>query len=413
MVANTIFLFLTLRATAKFIATLLTVLALRRHGVSDWEPQRLRDRNRIVILVKVYQEANRAVELVDRLMEILEIDRGLSAIIVGTERERVAGQNATLTAIRDLLPLGHTISVIEASGKNAASRPDQINFALGAISWAADTTWVLHLDVDTEISLEGIHNVIEKVNSGVGVILQSSLFTKNFLDLGYFQKGHALLQSRWTLSHEMLRIRASKFSPYVLTHIVGHGSCINLRILKEYGGWPTQLETEDIELGFFLCVNGEPVSSLSTLNNSDTPTTVREGLKQELAWSFGALNYFVYPFYFMRKFSEYSRLRLAAVSLQGILLWLNWMLVSWIFMGGVFFFVVSGSLTALMFLLITLLDYIFFSYYSYVISVPEKPSKFVFYIPALFVAILRRSLSANFGLLRFLFKGRLSGHKTN
>jgi hypothetical protein len=376
------------------------------------DPQSLVAEKRIVVLVKVYQETRRAKDLADRLHCITAIDKNISAIVVGTERERENGRNPTLTAMRGELADSQSIIIVEATGEQATSRPNQINFALAKIEGDEDNTWILHIDADTDISHSGVYEIIAAVNSGSKIILHSSLFTRNFESLGYLQKGHAILQSRWTLSHELLRIRLFEHFPYVLTHIVGHGSCIQLAKLREYGGWPPRLETEDIELGFYFCVNRETILSLSTLNNSDTPLSLGAGFKQELAWSFGALNYFVYPVHFLRQFGDFSWVRLAIVSLQGILLWLNWMLVSWVVIGALCYFVGWGSLAALMFLSVYFLDYLLLGYFCYAISVPGASVRYLIYIPAIFVLVLRRSLSANIGLLRVGLIGRLRSHKT-
>lgn len=279
-----IFYTLAVRALTKFVFLFGSIQRITRSAKIGNRSQSLSDGRRIVILVKVFEENDRAEELVTRLKYLVSADSAISAVIVGTERERNGMENPTVDTMIKLSGDCEQISVIEAAGHFSETRPGQLNYAIDRLTSDTHRTWVLHMDADTELAESSLTQLIAEVNTDKNIILQSSLFTKNFDSVSYLQKGHALLQSRWTLSHELLRIRLSQHIPLVLTHLVGHGSCIRLEDLRIIGGWPELLETEDIELGFYFCVKGVKTTSLSVIGNSESPSTLVSGFQQEVAW---------------------------------------------------------------------------------------------------------------------------------
>jgi hypothetical protein len=362
---------------------------------------------RIVLLLKVYQEEEFIANSIRHIKQILDLDPNLSAVIVGTEREVGAnGFNPTLEIARDLCQGDGRIEVIEASGHSPSPRANQLNFALSRIGFPEEKTWVLHLDVDTRFSTEGIFEMIGLVNSEENIIQQSSIFLGNFSDLDYWQRGHAIFQTRWTFLHEILRLRLAQINSFVLTHIVGHGCCIRLSKLREYGGWPEALDTEDIHLGFIFCSSGERVACTNAIENSSTPRRFADGFAQECAWSFGALNYFRYWNYSPRT----SSLRTVAMTIQGVVLWMNWFTMSWVLLVTIVLSLLSYSFATWL-LLMVVADYVAIQMFLFMRGY-TRPSKIIFDFPSYMAECFRRSLSANYMLIRLIFGRDQAPHKT-
>jgi len=90
------------------------------------------------------------------------------------------------------------------------------------------------------------------------VFQQSALFFNNFNTLGNsFLKASAVLQSRWTLAHEMARLlrqsgKDNIFSKMANAHCVGHGLIIKFKTLNKIGGFPEETMNEDLALGYLL-----------------------------------------------------------------------------------------------------------------------------------------------------------------
>jgi hypothetical protein len=137
------------------------------------------------------------------------------------------------------------------------------------------------------------------------LIQQSAVFTANFGDLrpglaGAVLEGAGWLQSRWTMSREIPRLRRQAiwarrhgdgtFMP--LAHCVGHGLMIRADLFAELGGLPESTGNEDLAFGYLACAAGVPIDPLPLLEEADTPVTLGSWLNQSRQWF---LSYPQYP----------------------------------------------------------------------------------------------------------------------
>jgi len=130
----------------------------------------------------------------------------------------------------------------------------------------------------------------------VRLIQQSAVFTSNLTNLppglaGAVLEGAAWLQSRWTTSREIPRLRrqaryarchSGTLMP--LAHCVGHGLMIRADLLAELGGLPESTGNEDLALGYLACAAGVPIDPLPLLEEADTPVTLGSWLSQARQW---------------------------------------------------------------------------------------------------------------------------------
>ncbi|HEY2579268.1 MAG TPA: glycosyltransferase family 2 protein [Streptosporangiaceae bacterium] len=137
------------------------------------------------------------------------------------------------------------------------------------------------------------------------LIQQSAVFTANFADLppglaGAVLEGAGWLQSRWTMSREIPRLRRQ--AAYArhhrdgtlmpLAHCVGHGLMIRADLFAELGGLPESTGNEDLALGYLACAAGVPIDPLPLLEEAHTPLTLSSWLSQARQWF---LSYPQYP----------------------------------------------------------------------------------------------------------------------
>jgi Glycosyl transferase family group 2 len=129
----------------------------------------------------------------------------------------------------------------------------------------------------------------------VRLIQQSAVFTANMAGLGAGMSGMVLagagwLQSRWTLSREIPRLRRQATAARAgrrlmpLAHCVGHGLMIRADLYEELGGLPESTVNEDLALGYLACAAGIPIDPLPLLEEADTPVTVGSWLGQARQW---------------------------------------------------------------------------------------------------------------------------------
>jgi hypothetical protein len=90
----------------------------------------------------------------------------------------------------------------------------QLNYASNQLSKThkSQESFILIYNADSTVEKDALNVYIEKIERGEKVIMQSSLFLENYKVFhsnfyGWILKCIALAQSRWTLIHEMSRIR--------------------------------------------------------------------------------------------------------------------------------------------------------------------------------------------------------------
>lgn len=196
---------------------------------------------------------------------------------------------------------------------------DQLNYAINKISKHANPSEVF-------VSIYNADSVVDQkmplyINSFISsnpkarVIQQSALFLSNYKNLddsmsGSFLKSIALLQSRWTLAHELPRIFAqyrSKVSSFFeCAHVVGHGLIIRLDKLIEAGGFPTGYINEDLPLGYILKLHGNTIYPFPLLENAQSPVSVKSMFIQYTTWFYGV---FSYPLYTLHAWNEFKHKR--------------------------------------------------------------------------------------------------------
>jgi hypothetical protein len=129
----------------------------------------------------------------------------------------------------------------------------------------------------------------------VRLIQQSAVFTANIGSLGGSPQGTVLagagwLQSRWTLSREIPRLRRQAAAARAgrtlmpLAHCVGHGLLIRADLFEELRGLPESTVNEDLAFGYLACAAGIPIDPLPLLEEADTPVTIGSWLGQARQW---------------------------------------------------------------------------------------------------------------------------------
>lgn len=218
----------------------------------------------------------------------------------------------------------------------------QLNYALGI---AKDTcspweTYVIIYNADSVVPNDTVSKFLSEISKGEDVILQSSLFLDNYTKFpdnwrGDIMRFVALAQTRWTLVHEIPRVRrqyAKAFwSRFESAHVVGHGTCIRLKALLEIGGYPQDFTNEDLALGYFLSLKGYRISPLRSLENAESPNTLMGIVKQYKTWFYGAADYFIYRDYAVNLLSadKFTATLWASINIAKACIWL---LAPWIWL---------------------------------------------------------------------------------
>jgi hypothetical protein len=367
----------------------------------------------LVLVLRVYQETKNIEKAIKYIAASIGGFSNVCVIVVGTERERENGGNPTLSQASRLTSGLPNWRIVEAPLKLNGTHAHQTNFATKLVETDPHRTWVLTLDIDSEFGRDGLHAFIEQINDGEKIIQQHALFTSNFTRICWLQKAHAIVQSAWTIRHEMKRAFLNRKGNISVAHVVGHGLCINLTTLSDYGGFPEDTAFEDINLGFYLVSSGGRINSLPVLEIGDTPSTAIAGLRQEYSWSYAAMLYPAYFLHYRRKFPgrfRTNKIRALVFSGMGVWSYVRWLIGSW-FALWLIYTAVNGNLLALACIISIAAEY------TQAVFVMMRFgnvswSAFVLAPVLVLVGIVRRSLPADMAWLDWLRKGAITKLKT-
>ena len=238
----------------------------------------------------------------------------------------------------------------------------QLNFACKQLEKTHDPkkTYVICYNADSVINRDALNVFYDKISRGEKVIMQSSLFFDNYNDFDLSYRGCilrciALAQSRWTLIHEMSRIRAQYCqglrSVYESAHVVGHGTCVRLDTLFSVGGFPEIFTNEDLPLGYFLALSGERICPVALLENSQSPTTIASVITQYTTWFYGAMDYFKY-YRYATNFLHASKIKALFWAIVNSIRAAMWLLATWVWIGLLLFGILMGAWTAVLFIVV-------------------------------------------------------------
>lgn len=172
----------------------------------------------------------------------------------------------------------------------------QYNYALEKmIGIAHDNDFVIVYNADSRVNKNILSKYAEIIDSekDCNAIQQSAVFLANYNDLSLFLKSISLLQTRWTLAHEVPRILNTygKLGFLEGAHVVAHGLCLRYGFFRKIGWFPENFLNEDLPLGYFIRLHGSRIFLLKNLENADTPTSVRSMFNQYRTWFYGLLYY--------------------------------------------------------------------------------------------------------------------------
>jgi len=282
-------------------------------------PENLPD---IIVVVPVLNEKRNIEKTIKYMFSFDYPQDKLNFLIITTEKEKIQKKKY------DTIDIVNEISNIYKKVKwlhypyTTGCKSDQLNFAIDNFQRLypdknPENTFFVIYDADSMPNLKTlkIFSLVFTRYKKANVFQQSAIFLKNFDEFEgkdwfsrYFLKIAALNQTKFTLAHEIPRIRRLKRSKYFIdkityAHCVGHGLFIRVSFLKKLK-FPENYYPEDLFYGFILNAIGEPIIPLPVLDHSDTPRTISDVFKQKASWFYGLLQINIY-IRFVKEHFEY------------------------------------------------------------------------------------------------------------
>ena len=306
-----------------------------------------------IVVITVLWEQHTLRATVESLLRSSYNADGLRVVIVTTEKEFIKSFPISVSSTVDLakqLQEQHPYRVFHLHyPKCVGAKAEQMNYA---IDWIlTDTTqndrdvFVAFYDADSRPHPETFQVVAGlSLDRNQRVFQQSSIFFQNFKELreeqgaisGSVLQANAILQTRWTLTHEIPRILRQSYALHhwhrrmFLSHCVGHGLFLRKDLLREVRRMPTKTMTEDLFLGFVLSLRSEPIQAIPVLESADMPRSISAAARQKYVWYFGPLDHLAYARHVLQdKLCSAPTWLTFSFALRGLVPALAWLLSGW------------------------------------------------------------------------------------
>jgi len=292
----------------------------------------------------------------------------LKLILVSTEKEIAEQKNpeeeTTMNLIKRICQERSDSRIVHLHYQDPKGKMvDQLNFAFGYLTRKSgakmEKTFAAVYNADSRPHRKTFSLISDLAEAKGGrVYQQSSVYFNNFSEVedknGFFAakyiKTNALLQTRWTIVHEIPRLLrqsyflSKKHLRLFLAHCVGHGLFLRGDLLKELKEMPTGTVTEDLFFGYVLSLLGEPIFPVPLLEGAEVPVIFRNTLQQKYVWFFGPLDHLKYSSYFKFKFPQKTSIYLRSwFTFQGLIPAVAWFCSGWFFILIVTFPLLAGN----------------------------------------------------------------------
>lgn len=336
-------LILLIRGVSTLIFMLQSISWIKKNQFNKNKPE-LANKPKLTVLIPVLREQKRIIQTLNHFVRHF-VSKGASIVIITTEREHdtLFDGSSTQDTVEEFIKrkkLEKKITCLHYPDKKGFMA-HQLNYALNKI--VDDDSFIAIYNADSQPhpkTVELFYDQLIKYPSAK-IFQQSSAFIKNFDKfkvsnplINIFLQASAILQTRWTFAHEyarLLRQSISKFKffkKFANAHVVGHGLIIELKTIKEVGGFPTENITEDLFLGYLLKSKGYSIYPLPLLELAESPTTIKSIWKQKYVWFWGPMEYWSYFRYVLNNVKTLKITNMKALfifALQGLVSALAWL----------------------------------------------------------------------------------------
>lgn len=350
---------------------------LRRHRPSVVENT---DKH-FAVVIPVLREQRVLRETIEWFLGIDYPPDKLTIVVVTTEREfttTTEGQTTIDLAISLQAEYGRRVRHMHYP-ETTGGQADQLNYAIGVIltenTLEESEIFVALYNADSRPHPQTFKwvSTLSIANPNQRIFQQSAIFLQNFstmrLGNGFIAEkllqANAILQTRWTLAHEIPRILRQGYAlrtwhrRLFLSHCVGHGLFLRKDVMRELRRLPTETLTEDLFVGFVLSLLGEPIQLVPVFESADMPYSLKSALLQKYVWFYGPMEHITYARIFLKGNPDRAPWWLVSwFAIKGLLPAAAWLLSGWMVLFVIGFAVFSGMAWPIAFSVGALLMYL-------------------------------------------------------
>ncbi len=251
----------------------------------------------INVLIPCYKETKVIHKTLEHFKDILQHIKNIDVYVITTEKEKYEN-SIVQTTYEHLLELElfndsrfHILNYPKITGIMA----DQLNYAIDEIlkleTLPKDKIYFSIYNADSRPDKSTFIELFQKIrqNNFPKIIQQYSNYFLNYNSLGFIMKGFSIYQTAFEFRNGLINNNISNF---LYSHVVGHGLTIRADYITNIGKFNSKFWCEDIYLTGLIHNNKEKILSLNSLDNAETPDTLRLQIIQNAVWFKTASHHF-------------------------------------------------------------------------------------------------------------------------
>ncbi|KPK32130.1 MAG: hypothetical protein AMS24_04925 [Chlamydiae bacterium SM23_39] len=351
------------------------------------------DAPNIVVVLPVLREQKSLEETVLYFLKLPYDTKKLQILIITTEKELKENssrfqEETTISLAKRLSEKYNKVKWLHYPKANGL-KADQMNYSIEKFnqlfpSLSPANTFYAFYDADSKPS-KNVFDIFKKSYAQIpncNIFQQSSLYTKNYFSFNkknffrkLFLKAQSLKQTRFIFSYEIPRIirvynycsgKKKSFLNYcTYAPSVAHGLFARVSLLQKIK-FPSNYTPEDMFWGFIISCLKEPIAFLPSLDNSETPDSIKKVFLQLASWFKGPFLSHRYR-RFVKKYytSHYKQNRLRIYMISYFAVWdaINWLMTSAL----VYLYVIMGFLYGWPIWILLILFFIMYEYGCFMI----------------------------------------------
>lgn len=351
----------------------------------------------IFILIPCYQETDTIINTLHYFDKLISNIKNIDLFVITTDKE-ITKATYNLIASSEIIKSCklHLINYSNVVGEMAA----QLNFAIEYIFNQYD-----YNDCDIYFSIYNADsnpdkNTFAELNKLTShnkplIIQQYSNYFLNYNKLSKIMKGFAIYQTAFEFRNGIIN---NTISPFLYSHVVGHGLTIRGDIIKRLGYFSTDFWCEDIYMTGLLKNNNIKIDFLSSFDNAENTFHLKDQIIQSGIWFKTTSNHFK----ILKNIKQKEK-----INFRGII-WLFHEIratLEWLFFPMLIFYtliypILINNYNLFLYSIIIYALFVFFNYYMNFLIVDFKRfKKYILNFPFTLISILLTNLGPLYSFL--------------
>jgi hypothetical protein len=356
------------RSVSDLIAIISNIHWLKKNKTGPTQLQT----TRFIICIPALYEQEVITKTLSKMLALKYPKSFVDIYVVTTSKEERQGSQPTTSEVVEIYKRSltdndkkrlHVLNYPDKAGRMA----HQINYLAAHISntLKQDNCYFVVYNADSIIKPDSlsivdrtINNIRRQKRTYPRLLQQSAVYAYNKSDRwleSSVAKGAAMHQSRWTLTHELSKLRSQshnvkKLSPSSIfrsiiyaksAHCVGHGLFVQGSHYLKYP-LPTGTLNEDLPYGLMQCALRNEIYPLPTLELATSPTKLKNLYLQKAVWFNPFFEFYAYAKGLLANKTYVSKIDVYVLTIRSYITMIIWLLHSFMWNIGLVLSIILG-----------------------------------------------------------------------